>query len=91
MADDPVQTMKEGFEILCMWSRNIAMLPLEDWDKAFERAESVAGIIDPTLFREYLYSDKDKVIREIIRAAIPLKAAVMKAQPIAREELGIDA
>lgn len=82
-----IETMKEGFEILCTWSRNIAMLPLEDWDAAFERSESVGHILDPTLYRDYLYSDKAKTIRAIIKAAIPLKQEILKAQPLALAEM----
>lgn len=73
-------TMTMGFELLCTRSRMIAQLPLEDWDRAFENAETVGPILDPTLYRQYLYSEKGKVIRELIRAAIPLKQTVLEVQ-----------
>lgn len=73
-------TMTEGFDLLCNYSRIIAMLPLEDWRTAFNRAETIAPIIDPTLYREYLYSPKPEIIKDIIEAAIVLKRAVMKHQ-----------
>ena len=87
MPDDPVELTKEGFEILCLWSRNIAMLPLEDWDAAFERAESVGPIFDPTLFIKYMHSEKAVFIRKLIRAAIPLKQLILEAQPLVLREI----
>ena len=87
MPDDPVELTKEGFEILCLWSRNIAMLPLEEWDASFERAESVGAILDPTLFRKYLYSEKAALIRKLIQAAIPLKQLILEAQPLVLREI----
>jgi len=82
-----LETLTAGFELLSTWSRNIAMLPLEDWDRALERAETVGPILDPTLFREYLYSDKAKILRRLIAAAIPLKRVVLDAQPTVRAEM----
>ncbi|CAN5389654.1 hypothetical protein BH09PLA1_BH09PLA1_26040 [soil metagenome] len=80
------ELMKEGFELLCNWSRMIAMLPLEDWQRALDHAETVGPIVDPTLMREYLYSDKPAVIKSLLDAAIPLKRAVLKAQPVVLRE-----
>lgn len=81
MSDEEAkQTMKEGFEILCLWSRNIAMLPLEDWREALRKAESVAVIVDPTLMRDYIQSDKPVILKEVLDAAIKLKAVVVKHQ-----------
>jgi hypothetical protein len=91
MMADIVETTAGGFEILCLWARNIAMLPLEDWDRTFEKAESIGHIVDPTLYRSYIYSDKAKVIRKLIRAAIPLKQAVMEAQAVVLAEIGLHA
>ena len=70
-----------GFEMLCLWSRMISMLPLEDWLNALNKAETIAPITDPTLYGEYLYSEKAKILKEIMEAAIPLKRVVMKHQP----------
>jgi len=81
------QLTQEGFEILCLWARNIAMLPLEEWLAALDHAETVGPILDPTLYRDYLYSDKPKVIRELIEAGITIKAAVIRAQPLAKKEI----
>ena len=80
--EQTVSALIEGYETMCLWSRNIAMLPLEDWRQALDRAETLGPIMDPTLYREYLYSDKAKALREILDACIKLKAVVMKYQPL---------
>ena len=77
------ETMQDGFELLCMFSRNIALLPLEDWLRALNKAETVGAILDPTLYRKYLWSDKAKVLKELIEAAIPLKKTVLASQEVA--------
>jgi len=82
-----VELTQEGFEILCLWARNIAMLPLNEWLEALDHAETVGPFLDPTLYRDYIYSEKPKVIRELIEAGITLKAAVLKAQPLALKEI----
>jgi hypothetical protein len=82
-----VDTMKEGFGELLTWARIIAMLPLEEWLNLLNRAESIGPIVDPTLFREYIYSDKPKILKSIIEAAIPLKRAVLAAQPAVVKEI----
>lgn len=81
------EEMIEGFELLASYSRLIAQLPLEDWERALDIAETVAPVTDPTLYREYLYSDRAKVLRSLLAAAIPLKAAVLDAQPACVREM----
>jgi hypothetical protein len=83
----PAQLTKEGFEILCLWARNIAMLPLEEWKEAFELADNSMHIVDPTLYREFLYSEKAQLIVKMIDAALPLKKLVLEAQPLAQAEM----
>lgn len=78
---------REGFEILCLWSRNIAMLPLEDWKAAFVNANTTAPILDPTLYRDFIYSEKAQFLVKLIDAALPLKKLVLEAQPLVLEEL----
>lgn len=84
------ETIKQSYELLCMFARNIAMLPLEQWLNDLNRAESVGVIVDPTLMRSYLRSGKGDIIKSIIEAAIPLKRAVLDAQtsPAMLRELG---
>lgn len=77
---------QDGLQLLATWSRQIAMLPLEDWRQAFDRAETLGPILDPTLYRDYLHSGRGEIIKELLDAAIKLKAVVNKAQPKIREE-----
>ena len=77
-----VSALHDGWDLLINQAKIIALLPLEDWLKAFERAESIAPIVDPTLYRNYIY-DKEKrgeSIQALIRAAIPLKQEILKLQ-----------
>ena len=76
------QAMIDGFDLLCTWARNIAILPLEEWDQALNRAETLGPLLSPTLYREYLYSEKAKILRRVLAAAIRLKSAVQEAQPV---------
>lgn len=85
--EDNIRLQAQGFELLCSQARIIAMLPLEDWLSALELAETIGPVLDPTLYRDYLYSQKPEILKEIIRAAIPLKKAVLKAQPFIKETL----
>lgn len=86
MSDTEIQDVTQaGFEMLCMWARNIALLPLEEWQTAFDQCDAIAPLLDPTLYRESLYSVKVKAIRELIEVALPLKRAVLKWQAEIRQ------
>ena len=82
---EAVQSTIEGYEFLCSQARMIAMLPLEDWLTAINRAEAIGPMLDPTLYREYRDSFKGAIIKELIEAAIVLKAAVLRAQARRKE------
>ena len=70
----------QGFEFLCQQCAIIAMLPLEDWRDALSKAETIGAVLDPTLYRAYLHSEKAEFIKELIAAAIPVKQLVTKMQ-----------
>ena len=78
---EALDVLQAGYQMLLTWSRNIAMLPLEEWQSQLDRAETLGPILDPTLYRKYLYSDKPDILKSILSAAIPLKHAVLSAQP----------
>jgi len=80
-----VEITKEGFDLLCMWSRNIALLPLADWWDQMERFDSIGWVRNPTMYRDWLKSKNVPILRELIDKAMALKAVVMKAQPVIRE------
>ena len=77
-----IRDIHAGWDVLLGQAGIISLLPLEDWLVAFERAEAIGPILDPTLYRQYLYDPEKKgqVIKEIIEAAIPLKQAILKAR-----------
>ena len=75
---DIVNDQIAGFELLMSTAKVVAMLPLEEWLRGLNRAESIAPIIDPTLAKEYFASDKPAVLKDIIEKAIPLKHAVIR-------------
>ncbi len=87
MNEDAIQSMHDGWDLLIGQANIIAMLPLEDWLAAFERAETLGPILDPTLYRQYIYDPEKKgeVIKDIINAALPLKHAILKARKIYEE------
>lgn len=66
--------------------RILATLPLEEMLSQLDRAETVAPFIDPTLMQQYLASPNGPIIKELLRAAIGVKAVVMKHQPTAAKE-----
>jgi hypothetical protein len=76
-----IRMLTEQWTLLMNYARWIAIMPIEEWLEAFELAETTGPILDPTLFRDYLYSGKGDVIKSIMRAALPLKKAVLDAQP----------
>ncbi len=79
--DEAVDATRAGWDLLAMYARNIAILPLEDWLQAMDRAETVAPMIDPTLYIRAHRSMAE--VRKMIEAAMPLKRFVLKMQPAA--------
>lgn len=75
-----VQDLQDGWSFVMSQGAMIALFPIEDWLEALERAETVGPILDPTLFRDYLYCGKGPIIKDVLRAALTLKQAVVKAQ-----------
>ena len=80
--EEEVKTMQAGWDLLLSQARIIAQFPLEEWLAAFDRAEMIAPTLDPTLYRDYVYDPEQKgeKIKELIRAAIPLKQQILKLQ-----------
>lgn len=70
----------EGMEFLCGQGAVLAMLPMERWLRELEHAEAVGAILDPTLYRKYLWSGREGMTKDILRAAIEFKHAIQRAQ-----------
>jgi hypothetical protein len=45
----------------------IALLPIEKWLEDLEHADVVGPFLDPTLYREYLRSGRDKMLKSVAR------------------------
>lgn len=84
---EAVNTMVQGFNLFATHSRMIAMLPIEEWLQSLERAETLGPIVDPTLFKAYIHSERTAVLKDILHAALPLKRAVLKHQPAVKAEM----
>ena len=79
---ETMEAMHGGWNILISQAKIIATLPLEEWLEAFERAETLGPILDPTLYREYIYDPEEKgeLLKDLIRSAVPLKREIQKLQ-----------
>lgn len=77
---ESVRETQEGWAFVMQQGALLALMPIEDWLTAFERAETLGPILDPTLYRNYLYSSKGDVIKEVLAAAMVFKRAILKAQ-----------
>lgn len=82
-----VRELIAGYDLVCNYARCIAMLPIDKWVEDLEHAEDLGPILDPTLYLEYLYSEKGEVLKKILHAALELKRVVEEVQPIIRKEL----
>jgi hypothetical protein len=78
-ASDPLG-FSEGIEFLMSQGKMIALLPIEKWLEDLEHADVVGPFIDPTLYREYLRSGRDKMLKSVLLAGISLKAAILQSQ-----------
>ena len=70
-------------EVLMSQAGMMAMLDLEAFLSTINHAETVAPIVDPTLYQKVLYgrgADNLEAIKEIAAAALKVKAAVERAK-----------
>jgi hypothetical protein len=77
---EAVERTKQGWDFVFQQGAMIALMPIEDWLTAFDKAEIIGPFLDPTLYREGLYSGKPKLIREVLEGAMVFKRAILKAQ-----------
>ena len=71
---------KQGAEMLMSQGAMIALFPIEKWLSDLERADAIAPILDPTLYRAYIYSGRDNMLKDVLSAALGFKRAILKAQ-----------
>ena len=77
---EAMETTRQGWDFVLHQGAMLAMMPIEDWLEAFSRAETLGPLVDPTLYREYLYSGKGEIIKDVLGAALVFKRAIVKAQ-----------
>jgi hypothetical protein len=84
---ETIESYEQIYDTLINYTKLISLLPLEKIDKAFDDFDTLGPILHPTLYREVLYSKKCKIIRKLIKAAIPLKREFSEAQRIILSEM----
>jgi hypothetical protein len=84
---EKVRELVVGYELVCQYAKCIAIRPIDKWLEDLEYAENVAPIIDPTLYHQYLYSEKGKILKKILVAALELKRVVEAIQPAIVKEM----
>lgn len=75
-----VEMLKAEWDSVFSQGAILAELPIEKWLDDIERAESIGGIMDPTLYRRYIYSGKGEVIKDVLNGALAFKQAILKAR-----------
>lgn len=79
-ADEKTDLFKQHMELIIQQGALLAQLPLEDMLAKLNTAETLAPMLDPTLYHNYLYSGRDKVTKDLLQAAIHFKAVIVKLQ-----------
>lgn len=77
---EAIEGLQAGWTAVFQQGAVVALFPIEDWLAALERAENLGPFVDPTLYREYLYSGKGEIIKDVLSAALVFKQAIVKAQ-----------
>ncbi len=78
---EAIRTLIDGFDILCNQAKIITMFPIEEWLETLEKGETIAPYIDPTLYRQYIYSRKPELLKKVLKAALELKRTMLEMQP----------
>lgn len=71
---------KEGAELLMQQGAMLALMPIEKWLADLHHADAIAPILDPTLYRDYIQSRRDEMLKEVLTGALHFKKAIQKAQ-----------
>jgi hypothetical protein len=75
-----IVSMQDGLNFILSQGALFTLFPIEDWLDGLRRADTIAPILDPTLYRDYLYSGKGELITDLLTAALAFKRAILKAQ-----------
>jgi hypothetical protein len=75
-----MEDLQELWSFVMAQGALIASLPIEESLQALEHSESIAPILDPTLYRDYIYSGRGELIKDVMRAALTFKQAILAAE-----------
>jgi hypothetical protein len=78
--NEAIQATQDGWTFVFQQGAMLALMPIEEWLEAFDRAEAIAPITDPTLYRDFIYDSKGEIIKDILKGALVFKQAIIKAQ-----------
>jgi hypothetical protein len=84
--EEAIKSTSDGWSFVFQQGAMLALMPIEEWLEAFDRADAIAPITDPTLYRDYIYSGKGEIIKDVLRGALVFKQAILKAQKEAKEK-----
>lgn len=71
--------MQMIIDLLITQAKMFEVLPMQRELDGLQRADSVATILDPTLYRDYLYSGKGPHIKRILQAGVNFQREVLSA------------
>lgn len=77
---ESVQEMQQGWMFVMQQAAMLAFMPIEDWLEKFNIAESIGPIVEPSMYRDYIYSQNEEIIKEVLKAALVFKRAILSAQ-----------
>ena len=77
---DLLGSIHEAWGFVFQQGAMLALMPIEEWLEALSKAETLGPVLDPTLYRAYLYSGKGEIIKDVLEAALIFKRAIVKAQ-----------
>ena len=69
---------KSGLNMLMSQGQILTLLPIEKWTEDLRSMDTVAPILDPTKYREWLASGRREPMLAILDAYCQLKAAMTK-------------
>lgn len=77
---EAINVMTDGWSFVMQQGAMLALMPIEDWIEALDNANTLAPVLDPTLYLKSVYSDKPRLIREVLEGAMVFKRAILKVQ-----------
>lgn len=77
---EAIERLTDQWEMVMQWGAMLALCPIEEWLNDLNHTHTIAPILDPTAYREYIYSGKGEIISSVLEGALVFKKAIIKAQ-----------